>query len=171
MLLENLKGVHSSEPGQSRVPSKGFLLKKNLNFLVTQERKWGTRGGHFGAAWALVSLMLDFPGYWSPLGKEEGVCMRLVWISNLDILHYEEWTMALSVFNPSFCCSSPFHLVLVAVSRLYRLLEFYPNRALLIELLSGYMLFATSLFHRSLFCLLGFVTILLYHESFSGLKC
>ena len=78
--------------------------------------------------------------------------------------------MSLSVFNPSFCGSSPFHLVLVAVSRLYRLLEFYPNRALLIELLSGYMLFATSLFHCSLFCLLGFVTILLYHESFSGLR-
>ena len=71
--------------------------------------------------------------------------MHLVWISNLDILHYEEWTMALSVFNPSFCCSSPFHLVLVAVSRLCHLSEFYPNRALLIELLSGYMQFASSL--------------------------
>jgi len=53
--------------------------------------------------------------------------------------------MFLSVFNPSFCHLSPFHLFLVAVSKLCRLLEFYPNRALLIELLSGYMLFASSL--------------------------
>ena len=53
--------------------------------------------------------------------------------------------MSLSVFNPSFCGSSPFHLVLVAVSRLYHLLEFYPNWALLIELVSGNLLFASSL--------------------------
>lgn len=48
MLSEILKGAYNIEPVQSRVPNKGFLFEKNLDFLITQEQKWGTRGGATG---------------------------------------------------------------------------------------------------------------------------
>ena len=48
--------------------------------------------------------------------------------------------MSLSVFNPSLCCLSPFHLFYVAVSRPCCLSEFRPNRALLILFTSSLML-------------------------------
>ena len=62
MLSEILMGAHSIEPVQSRAPNKGFLFEKNLDFLITQEQRGGTRGGHWAATRALVSLIIDYPG-------------------------------------------------------------------------------------------------------------